>query len=82
GQVPFYPYFGRTDIDQDGSTEDYIRIDDTIVGLEGVLTYSYGEYRLIATNQISAENFVRNDPRTDKPDMDEGDLRIATFNVL
>ncbi|MEZ8230399.1 ExeM/NucH family extracellular endonuclease [Vibrio splendidus] len=82
GQVPFYPDFGRTDIDQDGSTEDYIRIDDTIVGLEGVLTYSYGEYRLVTTNQISAENFVRNDPRTDKPDMDEGDLRIATFNVL
>ncbi|USD41377.1 SpnA family nuclease [Vibrio sp. SCSIO 43135] len=82
GQVPFYPEFGRTDVDQDGSTEDYIRIDDTVVGLEGVLSYSYNEYRLIATNLLTQDNFVRNDPRTDSPDMEEGDLRIATFNVL
>ena len=82
GKIPYYSEFGRSDIDQNGSTEDYIRIDDTIVGLEGVLSYSYNEYRLLVTNQINQDNFVRNDPRTDKPDMDEGDLRIATFNVL
>ncbi|GAA5645644.1 ExeM/NucH family extracellular endonuclease [Vibrio proteolyticus] len=82
GEVPYYPDFGRTDVDQNGSTEDYIRIDDTLVGLEGVLSYSYGEYRLIATQPLSQDNFVRNDPRTEKPDMYEGDLRIATFNVL
>ncbi|CAH8194109.1 ExeM/NucH family extracellular endonuclease [Vibrio aestuarianus] len=82
GKIPYYSEFGRSDIDQNGSTEDYIRIDDTIVGLEGVLSYSYNEYRLLVTNQINQDNFVRNDPRTNKPDMDEGDLRIATFNVL
>lgn len=82
GQIPYYPTFGRTDVDQDGSTEDYIRIDDTVSGLEGVVSYSYNEYRLIATNTISAENLVHNAPRQAKPDMDEGDLRIATFNVL
>ncbi|MGF1697459.1 ExeM/NucH family extracellular endonuclease [Vibrio lamellibrachiae] len=82
GEVPYYPDFGRTDIDQNGSTEDYIRVDDTIVGLEGVLSYSYNEYRLIATNQLTNENFVRNSPRTDRPEMNRGDLRIATFNVL
>ncbi|WGW00586.1 ExeM/NucH family extracellular endonuclease [Vibrio sp. YMD68] len=82
GQIPYYPDFGRTDIDQNGSTEDYIRIDDSIIGLEGVLSYSYGEYRLIATNQLSRDNFVRNDPRTERPQMNRGDLRIATFNVL
>lgn len=82
GKIPYYSEFGRSDIDQNGSTEDYIRIDDTIVGLEGVLSYSYNEYRLLVTNQINQDNFVRNDPRTDKPDMDKGDLRIATFNVL
>ncbi|MCZ8486734.1 hypothetical protein O9993_20240 [Vibrio lentus] len=32
-----------------------IRIDDTIVGLEGVLTYSYGEYRLVTTKPDPAE---------------------------
>lgn len=82
GQIPYYPEFGRTDIDQDGSTEDYIRIDDSVIGLEGVLSYSYNDYRLIVTNQLSAENFVHNDPRTDSVDIEEGDLRIATFNVL
>ncbi|MEH0667320.1 ExeM/NucH family extracellular endonuclease [Vibrio scophthalmi] len=82
GQIPYYADFGRTDVDQDGSTEDYIRIDDTVIGLEGVLSYSYNEYRLIATNSLSAENFVHNDPRTDTPELKKGDLRIATFNVL
>ncbi|KJY84292.1 nuclease [Vibrio galatheae] len=82
GEIPYYPDFGRTDVDQDGSTEDYIRIDDTIIGLEGVLTYSYGDYRLITTNTLTSENFVRNDPRSQKIEMKEGDLRIATFNVL
>lgn len=82
GSIPYYPNFGRTDIDQDGSTEDYIRIDDTIVGLEGVITYSYGDYRLIPTNTLTSESFIRNDPRTDDIEMKEGDLRIATFNVL
>ncbi|MCG6326652.1 nuclease, partial [Vibrio alginolyticus] len=46
GQIPYYPQFGRSDIDQDGSTEDYIRVDDTLFDVEGVVTYSYGEYRL------------------------------------
>jgi len=82
GQIPYYPKFGRTDIDQNGSTEDYIRVDDTVVGLEGVITYSYGDYRLIATNEIDAYNIVHNDDRTEAPDLEEGDLRIATFNVL
>ncbi|NOI15201.1 ExeM/NucH family extracellular endonuclease [Vibrio hepatarius] len=82
GQIPYYLEFGRTDADQNGSTEDYIRIDDSVVGLEGVLSYSYNDYRLIVTNQLSAENFVHNDLRTDSVDMKEGDLRIATFNVL
>ncbi|MEZ9230162.1 ExeM/NucH family extracellular endonuclease [Vibrio amylolyticus] len=82
GQVPYYPDFGRTDIDQNGSTEDYIRIDDSVIGLEGVLSYSYNEYRLIATNQLNSDNFIRNTPRTERPEMNRGDLRIATFNVL
>lgn len=82
GAVPYYPEFGRSDVDQNGSTEDYIRIDDTVVGMEGVLAYSYGDYRLIVTNELTQANFVRNDPRTETPELEEGDLRIATFNVL
>ncbi|OIQ25408.1 ExeM/NucH family extracellular endonuclease [uncultured Vibrio sp.] len=82
GEVPFYPDFGRTDIDQNGSAEDYIRIDDTVIGLEGVLSYSYNEYRLIATNHLNNDSFIRNSPRTERPEMNRGDLRVATFNVL
>ncbi|PKF77829.1 nuclease [Vibrio sp. vnigr-6D03] len=83
GVIPYYPDFGRTDADQDGSTEDYIRIDDTVIGLEGVIAYSFGDYRLIATNSLTNDNFVHNDPRTEKPTLERGgDLRIATFNVL
>ncbi|SHO54783.1 ExeM/NucH family extracellular endonuclease [Vibrio quintilis] len=82
GVIPYYPEFGRTDADQDGSTEDYIRVDDTLAGAEGVLNYSYGEYRLTVTNELSDSNFIHHDPRTDAPELEAGDLRIASFNVL
>lgn len=82
GEVPYYPDFGRTDADLDGSTEDYIRINDRVEGLEGVLAYTYGDYRMIVTNTVDAENFVHLSPRTEEPEIYEGDLRIATFNVL
>ncbi len=62
GQVPFIQIFAVIDIDQDGSTEDYIRIDDTHC-------WSRRRADLIAMastvwlrlNQITAENFIRND---------------------
>lgn len=82
GEIPYYREFGRSDIDQDGSTEDYIRIDDTLFGLEGVIGYSYDEYRLIVTNRISQDNLIHNQPRTEQPELERGDLRIASFNVL
>ena len=82
GTVPFYPNFGRTDADQNGSTEDYLRINDKIVGLEGVVNYSHNEYRLITTNTIDDSNIYRKTDRQKKPGKNSGDLRIATFNVL
>ena len=82
GKVPYYPDFGQPNLNQDGSTDDYIRINDRLSDLEGVLSYSYGEYRLIATNTLTKDNFYRNDKRTKKVDIKEGNLRVATFNVL
>ncbi|WP_028863796.1 ExeM/NucH family extracellular endonuclease [Psychromonas aquimarina] len=83
GVVPWYPDFGRTDINQDGSTEDYIRIGDRVEGLEGVLTYSYNDYRLFVTNEADQNTFVREgSDRSEAPVLKEGDLRVATFNVL
>ncbi|WP_084888588.1 ExeM/NucH family extracellular endonuclease [Vibrio sp. qd031] len=82
GVIPYYPDFGLYDDDGDGSADDYIRIDDTLTGAQGVITYSYNDYRLIVTNTLSKDNFVHNQPRLDEPDVAAGDLRIATFNVL
>jgi predicted extracellular nuclease len=82
GKVPYYPEFGQPSLNQDGSTDDYIRINDTLSDLEGVISYSYGEYRLIATNTLTKDNFVRNDQRTQQVDIERGNLRVATFNVL
>lgn len=81
GEVPYYEDFAK-DNDQDGSADEYIRIDDRIDGVEGVISYSYGEYRLVVTNQLAGENFVHLDDRTEKPALKAGDLRVATFNVL
>ena len=82
GKVPYYPEFGKPSLNQDGSTDDYIRIDDTLSGIEGVISYSFGEYRLIATNTLTKDNFVRNDKRTQQVEIERGNLRVATFNVL
>lgn len=82
GKMPYYPEFGQPSLNQDGSTDDYIRIDDTLSGIEGVISYSFGEYRLIATNTLTKDNFVRNDKRTQQVEIERGNLRVATFNVL
>ncbi|MEH6453608.1 MAG: ExeM/NucH family extracellular endonuclease [Psychromonas sp.] len=83
GVVPWYPDFGKESLAQDGSTDDYLRIGDIIDGLEGVLTYSYGDYRLYVTNEATQETFVRKKTdRTAAPVLKKGDLRVATFNVL
>jgi uncharacterized protein len=81
GEVPYYEDFAK-DNDQDGSADEYIRINDRIDGVEGVISYSYDEYRLVVTNQLAGENFVHLDDRTEKPALKDGDLRVATFNVL
>ncbi len=69
---------------EDGTTtsDDYIRIDDTINGLQGVLGYSYSDFRLYVTNQATQDTFIHNNDRTTAPDVADGDLRVATFNVL
>jgi len=83
GEVPWYPDFGKENAEQTGSTDDYLRIGDIIDGLEGVLAYSYSDYRLYVTNQATQETFVREGTdRVATPILEEGDLRVATFNVL
>jgi predicted extracellular nuclease len=86
GEVPWYgDYLSASAVPmEDGTTssDDYIRIDDTIDGLQGVVGYSYSEYRLYVTNEATSETFIHNNERTTTPEIADGELRIATFNVL
>ncbi|KAA8598348.1 MULTISPECIES: ExeM/NucH family extracellular endonuclease [Vibrio] len=86
GQIPYYPEFGQ-DADQDGTSEQHIRLGSRVEGLHGVVSYSYNEYRLIATNEVNNTNFVTSGDNFDvarkaTPSIAESDLRVASFNVL
>jgi predicted extracellular nuclease len=80
GEVPYYPDFAKPK--NKGVTTDYIRVNDRVVGAEGVVRFSYGEFRLIVGNKLSAANFIHLADRSDLPLLKRGDLRIASFNVL
>lgn len=92
GKVPYFPDFAA-DIDQDGSADSYLRLGARIEGLEGVIAYSYGQYRLVASNTITQDNIITqvlnndgstlfNVERTDEPSINDEDLTITSFNVL
>ena len=86
GQIPYYPDFFAD------PKKNYIRINDSVVGLEGVLHYSYNEFRLIPTNTVDSKAFIHNTDRTKAPSIketndaysaaDSFNIRIATQNVL
>ncbi|MBR9727372.1 ExeM/NucH family extracellular endonuclease [Shewanella intestini] len=82
GVIPYYPDFLNS------PHTDYIRIDDSVVGMEGVISYSYGDYALTVTNELKSHNFIKNIPRTDSPDLDETTaadrfaIRIAAQNLF
>jgi predicted extracellular nuclease len=75
GVVPYFPDFN--------AETGYIRVGDQLTNLQGVVGYSYGAYRLVATNTVVAGDFIRNNDRTDAPAVaTKGDIRVASFNVL
>lgn len=86
GQIPYFPTFAQ-DLDQNGSSEQHIRLGSRVEGLQGVVNYSYNEYRLIATNEVDSSNFVTSGDDFDVarkavPAIADSDLRVASFNVL
>ncbi|MCG6220454.1 ExeM/NucH family extracellular endonuclease [Vibrio antiquarius] len=86
GQIPYFPTFAK-DLDQNGSSEQHIRLGSRVEGLQGVVNYSYNEYRLIATNEVDSSNFVTSGDDFDvarkaAPAIADSDLRVASFNVL
>ncbi|MCL1124074.1 extracellular exonuclease ExeM [Shewanella surugensis] len=75
GAVPYFTDFN--------AETGYIRIGDQLVNLEGVISYSYDQYRLIATNTLIESDFIHLDDRLDSPTVaTQGDIRVASFNVL
>ncbi|WP_281545064.1 ExeM/NucH family extracellular endonuclease [Grimontia sp. SpTr1] len=72
------PYFPGLDAEQG-----YIRIGDTVTNLEGVIGYSFSDYRLVVTNELVASDFVREEDRTSAPEaFADTNLKVASFNVL
>ncbi|WP_299008842.1 ExeM/NucH family extracellular endonuclease [uncultured Shewanella sp.] len=61
----------------------YIRTNDRIIGLEGMVTFSDGEYRLVVTNSILMSDLTHLSDRAAAPELAENaDIRVASFNVL
>ena len=57
-----------------------LRLGDSITQVEGVMTYSFGAYRIHPTADV---NVIQTNPRTDSPALlGTGDLKVASFNVL
>jgi predicted extracellular nuclease len=56
-----------------------LRLGDTVSSLTAVIDYSFGEYLVIP---VVAPTFAATNARTDAPDLDLGNLRVASLNVL
>ncbi|EHA1127402.1 ExeM/NucH family extracellular endonuclease [Vibrio navarrensis] len=92
GEIPYYPAFNSD------PQKNYIRINDTVKNLEGVMTYSFGEYRLVPSKDLTSSDIVHNTPRPEYEDRkytegymfdvneDYGKdgfvIKVATQNVL
>ena len=86
GEIPYYPNF------QSDPRNNYVRVNDSVVGLKGVVLYAYDEYRLYVPDNnsfnIDKSNIIHNSPRTSTPaisslvNYDEFPIKVATQNVL
>ncbi len=59
--------------------ENPVRLGDKVTSVTGALDYAYGNFRIQPINQV---DIAAQNPRTDSPQLAEGNLRIASFNVL
>ena len=75
GHIAYFPTFN--------AETGYMRIGDQLNNIEGMVNYSYDAYRLYATNEIVAGDFIRENDRAGAPEIaTKGDIRVASFNVL
>jgi predicted extracellular nuclease/endonuclease I len=61
------------------SASNTLRLGDTIALLTGVVDFAFGDYRIIPTQDPT---FVATNPRTAEPDLNLGNLKVASLNVL
>ncbi len=62
------------------SAQNSLRLGDSIEQVEGVLTYSFGAYRIHPTADVDV---IQTNPRIDAPEvLGTGNLKVASFNVL
>jgi hypothetical protein len=56
-----------------------IRIGDSLTSVTGIIDFGFGNYRIrpVITPILEQTNF-----RTDAPELEEGNLKVASFNVL
>ena len=56
-----------------------LRTGSSVSSLTGVVDFNFGSYRIVPTIDPT---FVDSNPRTSEPEIDEGNLKIASLNVL
>lgn len=78
GIIPWYPNFAK----QTDYGYNYIRLGDSVTNFTGVIGYSHNAFRLFVSSTANEKSFIHNIPRTNAPDLKQGDIVIATFNVL
>ena len=61
---------------------DYMRVNDRVSGIVGVIAFSYGEFRLLADNGLSQKQFKHSNDRESLAPRTRDHLRIASFNLL
>ncbi|MFC3093328.1 ExeM/NucH family extracellular endonuclease [Alteromonas sediminis] len=61
------------------SAQNTLRLGDTIQGLVGNLDYGFGDYRIRPLNE---PDFTPSNPRLSTPDINRGNVVVASFNVL
>jgi len=61
------------------SAANTLRGGDTVSSLTGVMDYSFNLYRIIPTE---APTFAATNPRTAEPELTQGNLKVASLNVL
>lgn len=72
--IPYFPYFDPE--------QGYIRVGDGLVNLEGVIGFSYNNYRLLPTNSVTSADFIHYQDRTVAPEIvTDSNLKVASFNV-